>query len=348
MTRQPGQPDLTAADPFSVKVRPDGGPAPTEGGAEELLASERASATPLSRPEPTPEGGPAPDAGRVERGVEGPLEGLLSWFSTVMTHPASAAAGVEAARPLQAALGAPTVEHVVKPSARLDATARMSIYQSAYHSRLVDCVKDDFDAVGHALGRDRFHEACRRYVDAHPSDGPNLNIYARRFPAFLAAQGDWLPEAAFLADLARLEWAMIEVVHAPDTPRLDTSALQVAPPEAWAGLRLFASSTFRFEAFEYPVNAYFQAVIDGAAPPVPEPRWSATAIYRQDWRIWRMGFTRPAAALLEALLGGAPLGEALARLEDPSLEAGDEPADTDVMKWFSEWVQCGFFARLAL
>lgn len=339
--------ETTPTQTFEVRLREDGGPAPTEGGAEERLDQERASATPIWHPEPRAAGAPAPDAGRVERGVEGPLETLQAWFSAVATHPVSAAAGVEAARPLQAALGAATLEHVVKPSARLDATARMAIYQYGYHARLVDCVKDDFDAVGHALGKARFHEVCLRYVHAHPSDGPNLNIYARRFPAFLAAQGDWLPEADFLAELARLEWAMIEVVHAPEGPRLDTSALSAAPPEAWAGLRLFAAPTFRFETFRYPVNAYFQAVVDGGSPSIPEARWAATAIYRRGWRIWRMGFTPATAAVLEALLAGAPLGEALARLEDPALEEG-EPAETDVMKWFAEWVESGFFSRLTL
>lgn len=344
MTRDPD----AAAETFQVRVRADGGPAPTEGGAEERLDAERASATPLWHPEPRREGAQPPDAGRVEHGVEGPLRELQAWFSAVMTHPESAAAGIEAARPIQAALGAPTVEHVVKPNSRMDAAARMAVYQHGYHSRLVDCVKDDFDAVGHALGKARFHEACLRYVHAYPSDGPNLNIYARHFPAFLATQGEWLPEAAFLSELARLEWAMIEVVHAAEGPRLDTSALQAAPPEAWAGLRLFPSPTFRFETFSYPVNAYFQAVMDGQDPPVPEPRWAATAIYRRGWRIWRMGFTPAMAAVLQALLTGAPLGEALARLEDEALEGEDDTADTDVMKWFSEWVESGFFARLEL
>ncbi len=328
---------------FAPKVREDGGPTPTEGGAEEELNVERASASPAGK---LSDAGPSSDPMKnaVTDGVQGPLPTLQSWFSQVMTHPDSAEAGFKAAEPTQQALNAPTPEHIVEPNPHMTAAERMGIYQYAYHSRLSGCVKDDFETVGHALGEDAFDEVCLHYVKAYPSSSPNLNIYARHFPEFIRGQTDLKVDPEFLGELARLEWAMIQVVHAPDTPKIDLSALQAAAPEQWAGLKLFASPVLRFEHFSYPVNAYFQAVAEGTEPEVPGPKVSATAIYRQDWRIWRMGFTPTTAKLLDALIAEKPLGEALALLS----EGADDADDTDVMKWFQEWMSSGFFHRYAL
>lgn len=318
----------------------DGGPQPTVGGAEEELNAERASATPLWRGEAPPRDH-AEAFEPVQGGVPGPLADLQSWFSQVMTHPDNATAGVLAAEPTQRSLGAARPEHIVQANRHLSATQRMQIYNYAYHSRLVGCVKDDFEAVGHALGAEVFEQVCLQYVKEHPSKSPNLNIYAQHFPEFVAGLEGLAVPAGFLADLARLEWRMIEVVHAPPSPPMDLEALQTTPPERWAELRLFASPTLRFEHFDYPVNAYFQGVMNKEAPVVPAAQASDTAIYRQDWRVWRMGFTPTTAGVLRALLAGQTLGQALATLQNPETT----PDGADVMKWFQEWMSSGFFCR---
>lgn len=328
---------------FEPRVREDGGPTPTEGGAEEELNVERASASPAGKTTKA-DRSVDPMKNAVAQGVQGPLPSLQSWFSQVMMHPESAEAGFIAAEPTQRALNAPTPEHIVEPNPYMTAAERMAIYQYAYHSRLSGCVKDDFETVGHAMGEEAFDEICLRYVKAYPSSSPNLNIYAQHFPEFIRGQTDLNVDPEFLGELARLEWAMIQVVHAPDTPKMDLSDLQAAAPEQWAGLKLFASPVLRFEHFTYPVNAYFQAVAEEENPEVPKPKDSATAIYRQDWRIWRMGFTPTTAKVLDALLAEQPLGEALALLG----EGNDAADDTDVMKWFQEWMASGFFHRYAL
>ncbi len=324
---------------FTPALRADGGPQTAVGGAEQELEVERASASPRGKKD-APAAAPSQPVGTIEGAVSGPLAELQSWFSEVMRHPVSAAAGIEAAAPLQAALGAERAEQIVQPSRRLSATQRMQIYNHAYHSRLVGCVKQDFEVLGHALGAQRFDEVCGAYVRAHPSTSPNLNVYAEGFGAFVATQQGLGVDAGFLADLARLEWSMIEVMHAPAAPAMDMTALQSAPPERWANLRLFQSPSLRFERFDYPVNAYLQAVFTDKDPEIPTAQASATAIYRQDWRIWRMDFTATTASVLQALLDGQPLGDALSVLAQP----GVQPDGADVMKWFQEWLSSGFFS----
>lgn len=324
---------------FTPALRADGGPQTAVGGAEQELEVERASASPRGHAD-APAVAPSQPVGTIGGAVSGPLAGLQNWFSEVMRHPESAQAGIQAAAPLQATLGAERAEQIVQPSRRLSATQRMQIYHHAYHSRLAGCVKQDFEVLGHALGAQRFDEACHAYVRAHPSTSPNLNTYAKDFGAFVATQEGLGVDAGFLADLARLEWSMIEVMHAPAAEPMDMSRLQNAAPERWADLRLHQSPSLRFEHFDYPVNSYLQAVFTDQNPEVPAAQSSATAIYRQDWRIWRMDFTATTACVLQALLDGQTLGAALGALEQPGMTSDG----ADVMKWFQEWLSSGFFS----
>ncbi len=326
-------------------VRDDGGPAPEEGGPAEVMVSERASAMPLtpgSRVERSTLGeGASVSAGvAMEGGVEGPLERLQAWFSAVVTHPTSAAEGVESAAPIQRALGAHAVEEIVTPSARMTAVDRLGIYQFAYHARLVECLADDYPAVKTAIGEDTFETVARRYIAKHPSQNANLNSFGSSFAGFVAEQSDWLEHHAFLADLARLEWAMVEVLHAPAAPALLLSGLSQLAPEAWGRIELSPAPTLRFLELDHPANAFLQATRDGESPEIPPPAWSATAVYRQGYTIWRMGFTRPMARVLSALLEGQNLSDALDRLDVADTSEGD------VMVWFREWVSGGFFSAI--
>ncbi len=56
--------------------------------------------------------------------------------------------------------------------------------------------------------------------------------------------------------------------------------------------------------------------------------------------------SRPMHALLAALVGGAPLGEALDALA-ASGRLGEDEAPL-VMQWFRDWVKYGFFANIAV
>jgi hypothetical protein len=97
--------------------------------------------------------------------------------------------------------------------------------------------------------------------------------------------------------------------------------------------------------FEFPVNAHYQARRAGKEPSVPSQGWSATAVYRQGLTVWRMDFTPAMARVLGALLSGAPLGDALARIGvDEADSAAVDEAERSVMTWFREWVSAGFFS----
>jgi len=216
---------------------------------------------------------------------------------------------------------------------KLGARERLDVYVRGYEARLVECLADDYPVLKHAMGEEAFDALCGRYVARFPSEAPNLNAYGRRMAALCDEEG-----RAFEADLARLEWSIVEVVHAPlDTP-LSMERLAEMPAEAWPAARLTAARALRIVQTRFPVNDYFQAFRDGRDPARPEPAAAATAVYRGSWTVWRMGLTPPMLAILTALVAGEPLEQALGH-------AGDAPPE-QVMAWFREWVSSGLFVGI--
>jgi hypothetical protein len=247
---------------------------------------------------------------------------------------------------------AENAEAVVTAGPLLSARERLEIYRSGYRSRLVECLLDDYPVLAQTLGEERFESLCHAYMDRHPSSSPSLNAFGRHMPAFAKSR-----EGTFASELAAIEWALVEVLHAATPPALDLAALQAIPVEAWAGARLPKSDAVRLLTFEHPVNAYYQACRVGERPEVPLPAASATVVYRQELTLWRLDLTPAMTRVLSALLGGETIGEALSRMgvgdrrkslrDDDDADALAE-AERSVMVWFREWVSAGFFQRVDL
>jgi hypothetical protein len=239
---------------------------------------------------------------------------------------------------------AENAEAVVTAGPRLSAQERLDIYRSGYRARLVECLVDDYPVLAETLGEERFRALCHAYIDRHPSTSPSLNAFGRHMAAFCRET-----EGRFASELATLEWALVEVLHAATPAALDLATLQAIPIEAWAAARLARSESVRLLMFEHPVNAYYQARRMGEEPPIPSASPSSTAVYRQGLTLWRLDLTPAMTRVLSALLEGAPIGEALERMgadeADPDALA---EAERSVMTWFREWVQSGFFERVLL
>jgi hypothetical protein len=260
------------------------------------------------------------------------LSELQGWFASAMTH----AGGVPESGP---------VEDLLRRGPFLSAAECLQIYNDGYFARLIECLADDYPALAHALGEDGFSSLAREYIVHRPSRSPSLNAYGRHLPAFCRARGE--PWAAFASDLARLEWALVEVVHSPAPEGIEPGALAAIPASAWQTARLVPSPALRVLRFEHPVGAYFQQFRDEAAPGLPKPRRSATAVCRQNLTLWRVELTSAAAGLLEDLAAGVALGSAVAALE---LQTNDPAARAELAQalpaWLGTWVSSGFFVSV--
>ena len=225
----------------------------------------------------------------------------------------------------------------------LPAGARVAIYRHAYVARLIECLADDYPALAHALGASGFEATCRDFVALNPPPRPSLNAYGALFAEFCSTRSD-LSNAPFIAQLARLEWALVEAIHADAETVLEATALAGVTEDEWPRLRLVASPALRVLRCDYPVHRYYQAFVEDEAPVVPEREPCGVAVCRRKDDVWRFGLTPCWLGLLESLRDGAPLAEALAAFEATASER-DASA---LQRTFGEWVAAGFFAGITL
>lgn len=233
------------------------------------------------------------------------LSSLQRWFVDAMTQPHDAPPATSA-----------TTADTIKPSARLPAQARLAIYHSAYHARLIECLVDDYPALQHALGRDAFRALCLAYIARYPSRSPSLNGFGVHMAAFCAERD--MPHRDFAAELAELEWSIIDVIHAAAGPALPAETLSTLTPEQFGRVRLTVCPSVRLLQHVYPVQAYYNAFRHGDAGPVPSapPSRSHTLLRRQGPRVLHEALEPVRAALLRLLIAGEPISAALSAAAD--------------------------------
>jgi hypothetical protein len=145
----------------------------------------------------------------------------------------------------------------------LGAAARVAVYRHHVFTSLTAALEATYPVVCRLVDPRFFGWAADRYVRAHPPAGPCLFEYGGDFPAFLAA----FPACAhlpWLADVARLEWAMNAALHAPDAPPLGPDAWRALEPRALARLTLRLDPSITLLESPWPVDAIWRANQPGA------------------------------------------------------------------------------------
>ena len=231
---------------------------------------------------------------------------------------------------------APGLLEVVAPSATLDPAARVGIYVDAYCGRLRDVLRADFPRVAALLGA-RFDDTARAYLEAHPSEHPSVRHLGRRFADFLQHRPGLPPH---LGDLARLEWARIEVFDAPDVPPLDAGALREVGAEDWPGLRLVPIPALAVVRVHWPVHELW----DGADPAVMTPAPTVLRVWRAaDFAVFHAPMDPRASDALGRLIAGEPFAAACEAFADlPPADAAHAAT-----AWLLRWLEDGIIARLA-
>ena len=239
------------------------------------------------------------------------------------------------------------IGRVILPSKSLTPVERVGVYQGMYLLRMLEALENDFPAVAHFLGSERFAGLVTDYVAAHPSRSYTLNRLGDRFPEFIREGGSpHVRRRPFLADLARLEALVTEVFDAPESPAWPAERMaEIAriPEERWAAAVLRPVEALRIGAFGYPVNAYLQSVKeDNHDHPATSRRATRTVVYRKRYEVWRMDLSKPAYEFLSALVRGRAFGDAVAAA---ARGLQGSPGD-QLFRWLRDWVAEGMFTRI--
>ncbi|WP_137895238.1 putative DNA-binding domain-containing protein [Ramlibacter sp. 2FC] len=213
--------------------------------------------------------------------------------------------------------------HVV--SAGLAPRQRLAVYRNTFGQTLVRALRLSFPAVERLVGADFFEAAARDFIAGAPPRSSWLDEFGAEFPGFLER---FAPAAAlpYLAEVARLEWAVSRALHAPDADPLDPAALAAVGADAQARIRFTPQPSLGLVACSFPADAIWRAVLDeddaalAALDLASGPAWllvqrgpAGVEVLRLDEPRWR---------LVQVLCAGRPLGLALAE------HAGDHAAAT--------------------
>ena len=183
------------------------------------------------------------------------LKNLQSLLYRLITAPSGVAEGLAAERDLRAG----GLDAIVLGDERLSAEARVDIYANMYFYRIRDALKEDFSATLAVLGDDNFHNLVTGYLIEYPPTEPSISHCGRHLADYLRDHP--LREGApFIADLAKLERAVVEVFHGPDAAALEPDSLRAIAPEDWPALKLRIHPAAQILALEWRVSELLRAV----------------------------------------------------------------------------------------
>lgn len=262
-------------------------------------------------------------------------------FWKLMTVPEGVATALSApgdgAARLRAAVEAQIIDHV-----GLTAVERLDLYANMYFYRLHDCLAEDFRAVATVVGPEQFHNLITDYLLVHPSTHPSLRFAGRHLPQMLATHmlsARW----PFVADLARLEWAILDAFDAPDARAVRHGELEAIPPSDWPAICLRLHPSVQLLDLAWAVQDVWAQVDRGKPIERPAETPTALAVWRSDFRVFHRPMSAWERAAVVCVRDGGTFGavcESVAQM----LPADD--AVSTVLGGLRRWVSDGLLAPI--
>jgi hypothetical protein len=211
----------------------------------------------------------------------------------------------------------------------------MRIYRNTVASGCVDALRANYPIVARLLGSDMFDAVTADHAAEFPPTEPVLAHYGARFPDWLDEQ-PWIWDAAYVADVARIERLHIEALFAEDAEPLEMSAL--SGRHDWLEMRLALHPATRFAWLPMPAMSIWLAQRDEVEGEI-EPQWQAEGVL----------LTRPALEVRPMRLGraghrflsGIRLGDTIG---DAAIATSSLYPETDIGSLFTSLVTTGAFA----
>ncbi|MDQ0140370.1 HvfC/BufC N-terminal domain-containing protein [Cupriavidus necator] len=213
--------------------------------------------------------------------------------------------------------------------------ARLSIYRNTASATLINALRLSYPAVQALVGPEFFEGAAWLFMEQTAPRSAWLDAYGEGFAAFLAR----MPEAAaigYLPDVARLEWAVSTVLHAPDATPLDLHRLAESGVSAAGDMQCLPHPAVRLVHAPFPVDAIWRAVLNrddhalARIDPAAGPVWLLVRRTSDGIDVDRLSASQ--WQFTAALLAGHPLHAAL---------GPTPPADAHV--WLATLLSAGCF-----
>lgn len=189
----------------------------------------------------------------------------------------------------------------------------LATYRATVFANWRNALGATFVVVRELTGAAFFAAAVDAFAHAHPSRGGDLNVYGDAFPDFLATYPP-AQDLPYLADVARLEWAMDEAQRAADAPGSVADLIAAVAAADGATLRFALDPSCRLLRSPHPVLRIWRAHQPGGEPLEDIALAGADdrlLVRREDGQVTVERVAAGEHAWLAALYAGATLAAAL-------------------------------------
>lgn len=204
-----------------------------------------------------------------------------------------------------------------------------------YFYRIRDSLKNDFPRVLSIIGEDCFHNLITDYLLAHPSTHWTLRDAGKDLPRLLESHlltRQW----PYLAELAQLEWEMVETFDAPDAVPLTLADLSPLPQDAWGGLTFSFVPSYRRRTFTFRMDAMMHELRNGDVPKEIQQSPCDMILWRKQFEVFFAALEPLETTLVKRLEQGANIAE-LCEIAAESLPP--ETAVTTVSAMLQGWME---------
>lgn len=206
--------------------------------------------------------------------------------------------------------------------------AGMAVYRGNYRSALMGALAETFERTALLLGAKGFAQASINHAIAHPPSGWTIDEAGEGFENTCAKL---FPDRPEVAEIAWLEWAMMELATAPDIAPLTAQDFAAASAEFgdedWGELRLQFQPRANSRLVGHDLETLWRAI--GAGDELPDTRLEgpiACIVSRHGERPTFSLFEADHATAFTAMQEGASYGELIAVL----LDGNGAPTQEDV------------------
>jgi hypothetical protein len=222
----------------------------------------------------------------------------------------------------------------------IPAAARLSVYRHHVFESLGKALAATFPTVQALVGPDFFRGLARAFVGHALPAQPVLTEYGADFSAFIAGY-DAARDLPYLADVARLDWALNLAFHAPPCGRLQAADLSTVPAERLPSLSIALAAGAVLVSSRYPLDRIWETSQPGAASETVDLNSGASNL---------LVLRRPDDAAFVSLSAGeaafvAALGAGMS-LEQAAGAAFQSDAAFDLSTAFARLLSLGAFAAL--
>jgi len=194
----------------------------------------------------------------------------------------------------------------------MDPSARLRVYRNHAVITLTDALKATYPVICRLVGDGFFAYAAHEFIREHMPEKPSLAEYGGAFPDFVAKFPP-CGELPYLADVARLEWAINQALHAETADAIMRSDLAAVSAGEAPRLLLSVHPSLKLVESRWPIERIWRANQTDGDPDLTIDLGSGGVrlqVHRRGDRVAVKSLAECEFAFLRALADGEPLGDA--------------------------------------